>query len=165
MPPGHFIPISALYRYIQLCELMVHYFTKLSTSCEHFSWAGSGRSHSNRLRMLTGSAFLPPAPRAQRLLQLPSRKRMDTGGDKHPHSSPPTGACPTVPTTSLTGRGRPAPAPPAHGAGVHLPGSWPRRPPAGCRGCHRSVKSFSSLSGEPQAAVALERQVLVSMVL
>lgn len=136
------------------------------TSCEHSSWAGSGRSHSDRLRMFTGqpSRLLPGHSGSCNF--LPGRGWTLVGGQAPPQPPPPR-TCPTVPPTSLTGRGTPAPAPACHGALACIFSRQLAQKATSrlSRLPQKSVKSFSSRSANLSSPVALERQVLVSMVL
>lgn len=150
---------------IYSCVSLWYIISQNYTSCEHSSWAGSGRSHSNRLRMLTG----PPShllPGHSGSCSFPPGRGWTLVGDKHPHS-PPHRACPTVPTTSLMGRGTPAPAPARHGALACIFSRQLAQKATSrlSRLPQKSVKSFSSRSANLSSPVALERQVLVSMVL
>lgn len=109
------------------------------TSCEHSSWAGSGRSHSDRLRMFTGqpSRLLPGHSGSCNF--LPGRG-WTLVGDRHPHSPhPPEPARLSPLRVSRAGGRQPQPRPVTGRWRASSPGSWPRRPPAGCRGCHRSL--------------------------
>lgn len=123
---------------IYSCVSLWYIISQNYTSCEHSSWAGSGRSHSNRLRMLTGPPSHLALPGHSGSCSFPPGRGWTRWGTA-PHSSPPTEPSPNCPHHKSHGQGDASPSPRPSWALACLPGSWPRRPPAGCRGCHRSL--------------------------
>lgn len=123
---------------IYSCVSLWYIISQNYTSCEHSSWAGSGRSHSNRLRMLTGH---PPARSCGTAAPGASLQEEDGHwwGTSYPTAPPPEPAQLSPPQVSRAGGRQPQPPPVMGRWRASSPGSWPRRPPAGCRGCHRSL--------------------------
>lgn len=151
---------------IYSCVSLWYIISQNYTSCAHSSWEGSGRSRFARLRMLTG---LPsrPLPGHSGSCSLPSGRGWTLVGDMHPHNPHPL-SLPDHPPLSLMGSGTPAPSTLAHHGALAC--IFSRQPVQKAtsrlsRLPQKSVKSFSSRSANLSSPVALERQVLVSMVL